>query len=362
MRIVVSCPNWIGDAVMATPALAALRARHADAHLALLARPYVIPVVSPSPYVDAILPWGRPGGPGTCAVVRQLRRERFDLGILLTNSFRSALVFRLGGVRRRVGYARDLRSPLLTDRVKPLKAKGAYVPAPVLRSYLDLVGPPATGEVSIRMHLYTTPSDESAADRLYAALGLEASRTLVMAPGAAFGQAKCWPPDRFSRIARRAGDELGLRTLVLCAPAERETAAAIAEASAGAAVVAPEPLPGLNVVKAVVRRARVMVTNDSGLRHFAAAYSIPVVTIFGPTDPRWTETWFPKETKLQATVPCGPCQRRVCREGHLRCMTDVTPAMVFGALAGALGKSPYEAPGEETVIGPADRGGERRAT
>jgi heptosyltransferase-2 len=201
------------------------------------------------------------------------------------------------------------------------------------------------------MKLYTTPADEAVADRLYESLGLEGERTLVMAPGAAFGMAKCWPPERFALVARRARDEMGLRTLVLCAPNELPVARVIVETAGGAAVAPPEPLPGLGAVKAIVRRARAMVTNDSGLRHFAAAYDIPVVAIFGPTHVNWTETWFRKETKLQAPVSCGPCQKRVCPEGHLQCMADVTPDEAAGALADALREFPDQAPREDNIIG-----------
>ena len=353
MRIVVSCPNWIGDAVMATPTLIALRGLFPGAHVALVARPYVAGVFEPAPYADAILPWGEPGGETTSALARRLRRERVDLGLLLTNSFRSAWLLWRGRVRRRIGYARDRRAWLLTDRLRPPRTGGPggrYVPTPMLSYYAGLLKPLGAGEAPTAMKLYTSPADEASADRLYDALGLEPASTLVMAPGAAFGMAKCWPADRFALVARQALGELGLRTLVLCAPSELPVARAIVDGSAGAAAVPPEPLPNLRTVKAVVRRARAMVTNDSGLRHFAAAYDIPVVSIFGPTHVQWTETWFAKETKLQAVVPCGPCQERVCPEGHLRCMAEITPEAVFNALKAAVAEFPYQEPRQDNII------------
>jgi len=350
MRIVVSCPNWIGDAVMATPTLIALREVFPEAHLALIARPYVVGVFEPAPYADALLPWGEPGGETTSALARRLRRERFDVGLLLTNSFRSAWLLWRGRVRRRIGYARDGRAWLLTDRLQPPRAGGRYVPTPMLSYYADLLKPLGASDTPTVMRLYTSVEDEASADRLYGAVGLEPASTLAVAPGAAFGMAKCWPADRFALVAQRARSELGLRSLVLCAPSELPVARAIVDASGGAATVPPEPLPDLRTVKAVVRRARAMVTNDSGLRHFAAAYGLPVVSIFGPTDIRWTETWFARETKLQAAVPCGPCQRRVCPEGHLRCMTETTPERVFDALKAAVAEFPYQEPCPDNII------------
>jgi len=350
MRIVVSCPNWIGDAVMATPTLIALRDLFPEAHLALIARPYVTGVFESAPYADAILPWGRPGGETTSALARRLRRRRVDLGLLLANSFRSAWLLWRGRVRRRIGYARDRRSWLLTDRLQPPRAGGRYAPTPMLSYYGELLKPLGAHQAPTAMKLYTSPEDEASADRLYGGLGLEPASTLVVAPGAAFGMAKCWPADRFALVAQQAHRELGLRALVLCGPSELPVARAIADGSDGAAAVPPEPLPDLRTVKAVVRRARAMVTNDSGLRHFAAAYDIPVVSIFGPTHIQWTETWFAKETKLQAAVPCGPCQRRVCPEGHLRCMTEITVEAVYGALATALREFPYQEPRQDNII------------
>jgi heptosyltransferase-2 len=344
MRIVVACPNWIGDAVMATPALAALKAAHPDSRITLVARPYVAPVFEAAPYADEIIPWGPRGqGESLWRLARWLRQAPgYEVGVLLTNSFRSALLFYLGRVRHRIGYARELRSWLLTDRLEPLKEHGRYVPTPTVTYYFDLVRRLGAYDQTLNLRLYTTAADEAAADRIYAALGLDAVHTLVLAPGAAFGLAKCWPAERFAAVAREARSRLGLGTLVLCAPKEMAVARTIVATSGGAAVVPVEP-PPLAVVKAVVRRARAMVTNDSGLRHFAAAFDIPVVTIFGPTHINWTETWFPKETKLQASVDCGPCQKRVCPEGHLQCMNLITPEQVFAALAALVEKHPYAA-------------------
>lgn len=350
MRIAVCCPNWIGDAVMATPTLAALRRRYPGAQLSLVARPYVAPVFEPAPFADEVLHWGGPGGLGTWDLVRWLRHPRSDIGLLLPNSFRSALLLWLSGARKRIGYARDGRAWLLTDRLRPRRERGRYVPTPMLDSYFELIRPLVSGERPIEMKLYTSASDEAAADRLMDSLGLKGPATLVVAPGAAFGMAKCWPAERFAAVARAARDELGLRTLVLCSPGELPVAERIVAASGGAALVPPEPLPGLRTVKSLVRRARAMVTNDSGLRHFAAAYDVPVVTIFGPTHVEWTETWFRKETKLRSHVPCGPCQKRLCPEGHLRCMTDITPEQVLEALAAALREFPYQTPRPDNII------------
>lgn len=350
MNIAIVCPNWIGDAVMATPTLQSLKALLPESKLTLVVRPYVAPVFEPAPYVEKMLLWGDHGGMSLAQVARELRKEPYELGILMANSFRSAWLMFRGRVRERVGYARDGRSLLLTDRLKPARQGRHYVPVPMLQYYFDLIRPLGAQDTSLEMCLYTTPQDERKADAVYESLDLQPQQTLVMAPGAAFGLAKCWPEKRFGEIARRARHELDLKTLILAAPSERETVERVVAESDGAAVMAANPLPKLATAKSIVRRARAMVTNDSGLRHFAAAYDVPVVSIFGPTHINWTETWFHKEAKLQRSVPCGPCQREVCPEGHLQCMMNITPDQVFEALAKLLQDFPYQAPHPDNII------------
>jgi heptosyltransferase II len=156
----------------------------------------------------------------------------------------------------------------------------------------------------------------------------------------AFGAAKHWPVAHFAELARALSQRAGCGVLVLCGPAERETARRIAADSRSphAFSLSDNPL-SLGLTKAVVRRADLLVTTDSGPRHFAAAFGRPVVSLFGPTHVEWTETYFEKEVRLQKRVPCGPCQRRVCPLDH-RCMRDLTPAEVFAAALDLLTRFP----------------------
>jgi heptosyltransferase-2 len=343
MNIAVFLPNWIGDAVMATPALRALRTHFRAARIVGVVKRYVADVFAGGDWFDDVMHVrGKSWQEGTTGAALRLRRLGVELAVLFPNTFRSALTAWLGGCRRRIGYARSGRSPLLTDALPPLRdGRGELTPSPILDAYNLLAvraGCPAPGRV---MELFTTPADEDAAGRLWAGAALDAYPEVVcLNPGAAFGSAKHWPADSFAELARDLALRRGAGVLELCGPAERELSREIAARAAHPAVhsvadhaapARPEGPPlSLGLTKACVRRADLLVTTDSGPRHFAAAFDRPVVTLFGPTFIAWTETFHPRAVHLQQKVDCGPCQRRVCPLDH-RCMTRLRPAEVFAA-------------------------------
>ena len=181
-----------------------------------------------------------------------------------------------------------------------------------------------------------------AADRAVALLGLSPGDPMVcLNTGGAFGPAKNWPTSHFARLARRLAEESGVQTLVLCGPRERDAAQEIVSLAGHPRVVslANQEL-GVGLTKACVRRARLLITTDSGPRHFAAAFGTPVVTLFGPTHIAWTRTHHPQAWHMFHPVPCGPCQRPICPEGHHRCMRDLTPESVFRAASRVLSSTP----------------------
>lgn len=353
MRIVVFCPNLIGDTVMATPMFRALRRGFPGATIVGVIKPHVAPTLDGGPWFDELFPFApkaRERSARSLALVRRLRAGRFDLAVLLPNSFRSAWLAWLGGARRRAGYDRYGRGPLLTDRLAPPRdARGKPTPTPIVESYLKLARHLGCPVDSLRTELYTTEADERAADATWARLGLDQHRPVVcLNTGGAFGPAKSWPVEHFAALARRLADEAGSSVLVVCGPGEREAAREIATRAAHPHVVslADGPL-SLGLTKASVRRAALLVTTDSGPRHFAAAFDVPVVSLFGPTHIAWTRTNHPLAVHLQHRVPCGPCQRPICPEGHHRCMRDLSPNSVFQAAARMLGTKSGPALGVE---------------
>ena len=335
-RILVVEPNWVGDVVLATPVFAALRAHFQHARIAFLLREYVAEIVAGGAWHDTLIQWPERNDLldeiRLLRLARRLRRERFDLAILLTNSLRAALVARLARIPRRVGYTRDARGPLLTDKLKPLKRDGIFVPAPVLNSYAALAEHVGCPVADRRLRLGITPRQEAAGREL-----LDRHRLLtdgpyaVINPGAAFGAAKCWPAERFAEVCDRLARELSMRSVIVGAASEIPLMREIARRTTSNVVCCDEPPTTLGSLKPLVRDAALLVCNDTGPRHYGNAFGVPTVTIFGPTHQRWTDTDYAGEIKVHTPVECGPCQLRTCPLDH-RCMTGVTTEMVVQAV------------------------------
>jgi heptosyltransferase-2 len=335
MRIAVFCPSFIGDTVMATPTFRALRRGFPDATLAAVIKPNVAPTLDGTSWFDDWIHFhhrSRTRVHRTLSVLGRLRQGRFDLAVILPNSFRSALMAYLGGIRRRVGYERHGRSALLTDVLHhAVDADGRRLPTPIVDAYLRLARHLACPIESSRLELATTRADEDAADRAWSELGLDRGGSVVCVnTGGAYGPAKNWPIEHFVDLCRQLAAQSGVRVLVLCGPAERESARQIVTATAHESVVslAGQDL-GIGLTKACIRRSSLLITTDSGPRHFATAFGTPVVTLFGPTHIAWTRTHHPLAWHVVHPVPCGPCQRPTCPEGHHQCMRDLEPDAVF---------------------------------
>jgi heptosyltransferase-2 len=343
MKIAVFCPNLIGDTVMATPTFRALRTRFPDARCTAIIRPHVAPVLEGTNWFDQTEFFhhrSKRREERTAAVIHRLRQMRNDIAILLPNSFRAAWVAWRAGIPRRIGYIRYGRGILLTDGLKPPRdPAGKLLPVPVVEYYLALSRLLGCRSSSPRLELETTASDESAADRALVELGLTSEDRLVcLNTGGAFGPAKNWPTSSFAALARRLVSETDVAVLVLCGPAERAAAAEIARLADHRRVVSLSNQPlSLGLSKACVRRAALLISTDSGPRHFAAAFRTPVISLFGPTHIVWTRTYHPNALHLIHPVSCGPCQKPVCPEGHHRCMLELTPDQVMRAAIRFLG-------------------------
>lgn len=231
---------------------------------------------------------------------------------------------------------------LLTDRLLPPRdERGNFLPTPIVGYYLALAKLLDCPVESQRLELFTTEADKSAADAVWRRLNLLGHRPVVtLNTGGAFGPAKSWPTGHFANLANRLVAESDASVLVVCGPGERESAREIVSKANHERVVSlsEEPM-SIGLTKACVRRSALMITTDSGPRHFAAAFGVPVVSLFGPTHIAWTRTYHPLAVHLRQPVPCGPCQQGTCPLGHHRCMVDLSPDAVFEAARRLLERS-----------------------
>lgn len=340
-RILVRAPNWIGDAVMAVPAIRVLRHTLPQSHITIMGRPWVAGVFQSAEFVDEVWSQTKPTSIADWwRLRREIARRGYAASILLPNSFESALTVYLGRIPERIGYATDGRRLLLTQSPKP-----PTVSLHQIEYYLELVA-----HALVATHRTPTawmggwteicgkklPLVQLAASARQTELARELLRSnditgeyVVINPGAAYGSAKRWPDSRFAEAADRIAGNLGLPTVIVGSEGERPIAESIRLAMKTRACV----LSGQTTLEAligVLAGARVMVTNDSGPMHIAAALGTPTVAIFGSTDDRQTGPSGLKTRIVRTAVECSPCLLRECPIDH-RCMTRVAPETVAEA-------------------------------
>ncbi len=330
-RIVLRAPNWLGDTVLALPAMAALRTHFASASLTVAAPPSVAALFREDTGVrpDAVLML--PASPRE--VVMALREGDFDLGILFPNSFRSAWSLRQAGIPQRWGIARSARGGLLTRR-SVRGAAGAHH-ADYYRNLVRGLGVPCEDGLPA---LSASTGSLAAAATLLSRAGVPPDAPLVgVAPGAAYGQAKQWPPERMAAVMAHLVREHGVTCVVVGAAHDRPSVRAI---ESWLRSHAPETesrvldfvgRTDLGSLVGVASRCRVFVSNDSGAMHVAAALGRPVIAMFGPTDERATRS-LGRGAVLTADVFCRPCHLRDCPIDH-RCMKRIDVETVVAAVS-----------------------------
>lgn len=328
MRIGIFLPNWVGDVVMATPALRSLRCHLSDrAQLTGIMRPYVSDVLAGTSWLDDTIIYTSKTLRSRVGLVRQIRKASLDVILLMTNSLSTAALARLSGADRRIGFAMHGRGCLLTDRLQLPRTGNEALPRSAVDHYLEIVQVLGCDISEKRIQLGTTAAEESAAAGVWRKFGWSGDDSVVVLnTGGAYGAAKSWPSSHFAQLAYRLAEDRNAAVLVICGPAERTAAEQICRQAAHPRVrnLAAEPL-SVGLSKACIRRSRLMITTDSGPRHFAAGFNVPVITIFGPTDPRWSHNYHAHSIDLQLNVDCGPCAERTCPLKHHRCMRDLTP-------------------------------------
>jgi len=329
LEILVRGPNWTGDLVMATPGFRALRMGFPEARITLHAHAALLPLLDGAPWFDARLPLTTSPArrPAPIRAGRALRaRARFDLGLCLPDSFESALLMRVAGVRRIVGYPRNGRGLLLHQRVAYPSEAGRRGLMPRELHVLGLVESLGCARQGTALELFVTAAEQGEADAALRAGGVAADEPVaLLAPGASFGASKLWPAESFAAV----GDALaraGARVVITGSAAERSLCTRVRAAMHSPALDLCGAF-GLGAFKGLMRRARLLLANDAGARHVAVALGVPVVLVMGPTSLEKTSWNLERVSVLSADVACRPCYLRDCPIDH-RCMTRVAPEQV----------------------------------
>ena len=334
-KVLIRAPNWVGDAVMALPALRELRRIFGGSHITLASRPWVQGLFEGERLADNLVSLDDARGPFGRAVrfiseASLVRRERFDFAVLLTNSFGTALAARAGGAKRTAGYATDARR-LLLDQIIPLES--GHKPLHQVRYYLNIAAHLETliaGKSRIDFQGCEPRLGVSEEQRQHAKSLLERfnigavagqGAILVINPGATNSSAKRWPAERFAKTADRLNELHGLQTVIVGTAGDKPVADDVArQMRTHAAVLAGET--SIAELKGVLACARLVISNDTGTSHVSAALGVPTVVVFGPTEHVSTRPLSPRAAVVRHQVECSPCMLRECPIDH-RCMTRV---------------------------------------
>lgn len=328
-KILIRGTNWIGDAILTFSALSSIRNTYSDARIFILVKPWVADIFRLCPLVDEIIIYKSPGIHegifGKLRLARELKTQGFDMVILLQNAIEAAIIAWLSGIPVRAGYNTDVRGCLLSHPVARTKAIKKVHQADY---YLKMVQDLGCGGPDGGPFLKLTVEDEKTAARLLQDLGIDDNHLLIgMAPGATYGPAKKWFPDRFGALAEKFREEFGVTTMLFGSAGDCETTLNVQRCSKYPLL----DLAGktdLRTAVALMARCVLFISNDSGLMHVAGALNIPTIAIFGSTNPVTTAPIGEKNTIIYNKTDCSPCLRETCPT-DFRCMESISTLSVY---------------------------------
>lgn len=341
-KILVRSTNWIGDAVMTTPAVRTIRENFPESEITMLVHPWVSDVFRYSPRVDRLFLYEKKGvhrGPkGMLRLAAELREEHFDCAFLLQNAFEAALITKVAGIPVRAGYTTDARGLLLTHGVpREQELIGRHQVHYYQRMLLGLGLKLAPTVLELYIPGFQI---EAAHEMLAQRIGPVARRAPLIGfnPGAAFGPAKRWPAEKFAQLAELIGRDSEARILIFGSAADSVTAAAIMDRAGKVAdrLIDCTGATSLIEAMALIGECDVFVSNDSGLMHVAAALHTPLIAVFGSTDHIATGPFSDNAIVIRKPLSCSPCKKTDCPEKHLQCMQMITAAEVYAAVTQAL--------------------------
>ncbi len=337
-KIMVRAANWVGDAIMTTPVIRAIRKNYPKAELTVLAKPWVIPVYENNPYVDKILLYDNSGrhkrGLGTFKLAKDLRAYQFDLAVLMQNAFEAALISFFAGIKERLGYNTDARGLLLNRSIKmnPMLKKGHLVDY-----YIAILKGAGLLDDGKTLDLFLSSQDKAYADAYLKQTNIDIDRPVIgINPGATGGTAKRWFPERYAQLSERLKKEYNVKILIFGGPADTQLGDYIAKKSNGSCInIAGKTT--LGQAFALIEKCDLFVTNDSGLMHAAVALNVNQVAVIGSTD--HIATCPANENSVMVRVPldCSPCLKDTCPLEH-QCMEQISVDMVMERCNSFFGK------------------------
>lgn len=323
MKILVRSPNWIGDAVLCLSSIAYIKEKMPKAQITVLAKDWVKDVFLNHPAIDEIIPIDK----SKTSLIKEIKKQNFDAGILFTNSFSSAFLFFIAGIKKRTGYKTDLRSILLTDGL-PLPKNLEKMHQ---RDYYFEIVKKLTGGKKIPKNpiLYITNEEIERADFILKGLNISGETKIVgIFPGASYGPAKMWGVEKFKSLAKEIANNENVKVLIFGGNKEKELGATIQNKTDGRINMCGKTTA--RELIALIKRCNVFITNDTGPMHIASALNVPVIAVFGPTNTDRTSPLGPSVI-IKKKVICAPCKHRVCPLKNHECMEKISVEEVLKA-------------------------------
>ena len=341
-EILVWLPSPIGDAVISTPALRAIRQHFKSSRVTFFARPVVREVLSPGSFTDR---WLEQRNENPFAIAKMLKGHKFTHAILFKNSFASGLAVFLARIPSRIGYARDGRGLLLTDKLYPPKLPdGKFKPISMIDYYLAIASRLGTDTTNKELELLVEPQNSEKLKAKLPEIAESEGPVIIIVPGAAAGPSKRWPGERFAQTADWLIDNYNATVVISVAPTavERQIAQEICDSSRLSSPAQPINRKhklinlaacsiSLGELKTLFAGSDLVISNDTGPRHIAIALRRKIVSLLGPNDPAWTDFGYENEIRIVGEAPCAPCDRPICKKTEHLCMQSITAEMVCDA-------------------------------
>ncbi|MBI5893611.1 MAG: lipopolysaccharide heptosyltransferase II [Deltaproteobacteria bacterium] len=332
-HILVRVPNWIGDAVLCEPAVRTIRGNFPDANITILAKPWVAPIFLNNPSVDECIEYDSNGLHkgifGRIRLIKMLRKKRYDLAILFQNAFDATFLAFMAGIPETWGYSTDVRGFLLT---KSVRVKDEIKKCHQIFYYMNLLE-----EIGLKVdrdlkpQIYVSDEESRRAQRFLEENGLNFDKIIIgINPGASYGMAKRWFPERFANIANRMIDEHAAQVIIFGSNGDDDICKEVFQKLKTNAINLCART-NLRELISIIKKCSLFITNDSGPMHISASLGVPTAAIFGSTDPALTSPIGDKVCVVKKDIECSPCFERECRYGHYRCMEMVSVEDVYNA-------------------------------